>query len=286
MSDILIIFAYQILDKIKNMIFYFSGTGNTRWAAEQISEAVGEELFFIPDMIKQGKYEFQLSEDERVGVCFPVHGWRPPFIVRDFVRRLKINKSSDTCPFVFAFATCGDDVGLTFKYIKEDFAEAGLSLDSSFSMIMPESYIFPVIDMIDKPEKAEEKKQQGKKSILEIIDHIKNEDRGQMMINNSHWPVTNSKLLGGFFLKYWVTDKKFRVDTDKCIHCGLCEKVCPVDNIEMQNRGDISGDADNMQPSWKHNGLCTTCFACYHHCPAHAIDFGSRTKGKRQYYFK
>ena len=31
------------------MIFYFSGTGNTLWAAQQLAEATGEELLYIPD---------------------------------------------------------------------------------------------------------------------------------------------------------------------------------------------------------------------------------------------
>ena len=37
------------------MIFYFSGTGNTRWAAQILADATGEELRYIPDEL--GKTE-------------------------------------------------------------------------------------------------------------------------------------------------------------------------------------------------------------------------------------
>ena len=101
-------------------------------------------------------------------------------------------------------------------------------------------------------------------------------EEAEKNINKSRWPRTNSIMLGGFFLKHWVTDCKFTVDTTACIRCGKCQQVCPVGNIDC--------GAGNP-PEWQHNGLCTTCFSCYHHCPVHAIDFAGRTRGKRQYYF-
>ena len=73
------------------MIFYFSGTGNTRGVAKQIAEAIGEELLYIPDLIRQGHYEFSLKEGERIGFCFPTHGWQPPHIVRNFIKQIEFN---------------------------------------------------------------------------------------------------------------------------------------------------------------------------------------------------
>ena len=40
------------LARYLDMILYFSGTGNTRWVARQIAEAIDEELLFIPDLIR------------------------------------------------------------------------------------------------------------------------------------------------------------------------------------------------------------------------------------------
>ena len=74
------------------MIFYFTGTGNTKWVAKQISEAIGEELFYIPDLIRKGQYQFELKQNETIGFCFPTHGWQPPRIVRDFITKLSFSK--------------------------------------------------------------------------------------------------------------------------------------------------------------------------------------------------
>ena len=38
-------------------------------------------------------------------------------------------------------------------------------------------------------------------------------------------------------------------------------------------------------PEWQHNGRCTCCLSCYHHCPRHAINYGSITRRRGQYYF-
>ena len=100
------------------MIFYFSGTGNTKWLASRLANATGERLVSISQAIITGEYDYQLGDDERIGICFPVHGWRPPFIVRDFVKHLNLGGYQDQ--FCYAFATCGDDVGLAFDYLRED----------------------------------------------------------------------------------------------------------------------------------------------------------------------
>ena len=48
------------------MIFYFSGTGNSKWIANQLSKEQKEELVFIPDALNNGTFEFCLREDEKM----------------------------------------------------------------------------------------------------------------------------------------------------------------------------------------------------------------------------
>ena len=255
------------------MIFYFSGTGNTKWAAEYVSSLTNEKLIFIPDVL-EGDCHFNVEVDERIGFCFPVHGWRPPFIVRDFIRRLRIDDAAGH--YCYALATCGDDVGLTFEYLNKDLVEIGLQTDSVFSFIMPESYVgFPFMN-VDKKEKRDAKKEKGVKELNLLAQDIVVRKKGLCIINKSHWPIINSKVIGSFFVEKMVKDTPFRVEENRCVKCGICADICPVDNI----KGGLG-----FEPEWLHNGLCTTCFACYHHCPHHAIEFGNRTKNKGQYYF-
>ena len=235
------------------MIFYFTGTGNTGFVASRLAEETGERLVSIASAVVKEEYDYQLAADERIGFCFPIHGWRPPFIVRDFVKRLHLDGYNGQ--FCYAFATCGDDVGLAFDYLRDDLQQVGVNLDSVYSVIMPETYNFPFIDQIDTPETAQRKIADARKRLAAMIPGIVSRTRGEKNINKSRWPRTNSIMLGGFFLKHWVTDCKFTVDTTACIRCGKCQHVCPVGNIDC--------GAGNP-PEWQHNGLCTTCFSCYH----------------------
>ncbi|KAA4360945.1 4Fe-4S ferredoxin, partial [Bacteroides ovatus] len=49
------------------MIFYFSGTGNSKWIANQLSKEQKEELVFIPDALKNEALEFSLQAGEKIG---------------------------------------------------------------------------------------------------------------------------------------------------------------------------------------------------------------------------
>ena len=58
--------------------------------------------------------------------------------------------------------------------------------------------------------------------------------------------------------KIKLKDKDFYA-SDKCIGCGKCEKLCPLNNIKMVDK----------KPTWNHN--CTHCMACIGNCPVEAI---------------
>jgi flavodoxin len=102
------------------MIFYFSGTGNTKWVAQQLAEATGETLCYIPDELKAGVLSYQLKSGERLGFCFPTHGWQPPRIVRDFIRRSAFTWDGSQMPYVFAVTTCGDNMGHAMRILNKE----------------------------------------------------------------------------------------------------------------------------------------------------------------------
>ena len=106
-----------------------------------------------------------------------------------------------------------------------------------------------------------------------IIHIIQERRRGIEELDKGSTPRLYSYVIGEYFNRKMVTDKKFTVDADKCIGCGKCQKVCPVDNIK------------GTPPMWLHNGQCTSCLACYHYCPEHAINYGRITRKRDQYYF-
>ena len=250
------------------MIFYFSGTGNTRFVAEQIAAGIDEELVFIPDAIRDKKYEYSIAEGETVGFCFPTHGWQPPRIVREFIRKLRINAE-----YCWAVTTCGDNMGETMTILDKELATIGLKTSAVFSVIMPESYVCLPFMYTDTEEKEREKIAAAKALLPHIIKCIREKHEGVEELEKGDTPRLYSYVIGEYFNKRMVNDKKFTVDSDVCIKCGKCQKVCPVDNIT------------GTPPEWNHNGRCTSCLACYHYCPVHAINFGKITRKREQYFF-
>ena len=253
------------------MIFYFSGTGNTRWVAGEIAKAIGEELLYIPDLIRQGQYTFTPREGERLGFCFPTHGWQPPRIVRDFIRRLCITKADDA--YCWALTTCGDNMGEAMTILNKELATIGLKAETTFSVIMPESYVCLPFMKTDPEDKERWKIENAGRQLHHIVSIIKDCKKGIEELEKGATPRLYSYVIGGYFNKKMVTDKKFTVDADVCIQCGKCAKVCPVDNIT------------GTPPRWLHSGKCTSCLACYHYCPVHAINNGGITRKRDQYYF-
>jgi ferredoxin/flavodoxin len=253
------------------MIFYFSGTGNTRWAAQQLATATRERLLFIPDELNT-PCEYTLDEDERIGFCFPVHGWQPPHIVREFIRRMSITGAAGH--YAYTLCTCGDSAGLAVTMLAKKLSTKGISLQSSQSLVMPESYVCLPFMYTDKPEREREKIEKARQALDAFIKVVGQRQTGFSELTLGLTPWTFIHVIGAYFNRFMISDKKFTVDSDTCIHCGRCAKECPVGDIVFEET-----------PSWKHDNSCTCCLSCYHHCPVHAINYGRITRQRGQYYF-
>lgn len=272
------------------MIFFFSCTGNSRWVAELVAKQTDDRLMDMTVLLK-GECRFRLAEDESVGFIFPIHGWRVPKLVLEFMDRLVLEPHDAGClkrHSSFCLVTAGDSIGEAMERFSArlKLVQAGtmLSLEMVGSVIMPESYVgLPGMD-VDKPKKEQQKIATAAERILAFCEvlHIRKQNQPAMDFEKTFLvkgpiPKFFSNIVGGFFERYLITDRYFKVDEAKCVHCGICKRVCPVENVQ-------SGCDEATR--WLHNGRCLTCFACYHHCPKRAIEYGRRTRTKGQYYFK
>ena len=291
------------------MIFYFSGTGNTKWAASKLASVTHEDLISIAPYMRADDSShtlaepFILKENERLGFVFPVHGWRVPKLVREFIGKMKVQRaesdaagsqtlsdisgnstSARSLPFAYCVCTAGDSIGLTIENLNQTISQnpslqaLGITkVSSSYSLIMPESYVgLPFMD-VDPKEKEIWKKSKSAQKLAVICEEIFDRKEGVSRLVKGPIPWFFTKVVGGFFENVLITDKRFHVEKDKCVKCGICANVCPV--------GDIKG-GHGEYPEWLHHKDCLTCFTCYHHCPHHAIEFGKQTQKKGQYYFK
>ncbi len=247
---------------MKNIIFYYTGTGNSLWAAKKIAEGLpGTEI--IP--MKSIAENTLPHETDITGMVFPVYIWGVPSPVLDFIRKIRNLKTG----YFFAVATNGGQVSNALVQLKKELASEGISLSSGFGLTMPSNYIpfggpgsRETLDAIFR--KAEEK-------IKLVTESVK----GKELRSPEKGPLWHRLLFSMFYRMSFshvnVMDKKFSADS-RCTGCGICVKVCPAANIST----------DNGKPVWLHK--CEQCFACLQWCPEKAIQYGEKTAGVDRYH--
>lgn len=251
------------------MIFYFSGTGNSKWIAEQLSGLLHEKLVFIPQAMRDSAMDYHVSGDERVGFVFPVYSWGPPPIVLRFIERLTL-RSDKKNPYLYFVCSCGDDIGLTKQVFRDAIAAKGWSCVAGFSVSMPNNYVLlPGFD-VDSKEVEARKLKEAVPWAAEIGRLI--EKRVTVFLyEEGRFPFIKTKIINPLFTKWGISAEKFHA-TDACVACKRCEKACPMNNVVMAG----------WKPVWGTN--CTSCLACYHVCPQQAVHYGKATKKKGRYF--
>jgi NAD-dependent dihydropyrimidine dehydrogenase PreA subunit len=241
------------------MIYYFSGTGNSKWVAEELARLTCDTAVSIADIVRSGGHA-EVPEGQPVGLVFPVYAWLPPEIVSSFVSELSADKDA----YRWAVCTCGDDAGRALEKLSKKF-----SLTSAWSLRMPNNYIR---SFDTDPEDTVREKIRGAKQRLKQIAQDILERKKVWDIQSGRLAGLKSALIGPAFNKFARDDKPFYSELS-CTGYGLCESLCPADNIRLEGG----------RPIWL--GHCLQCLACIHRCPERAIEYGKETKGKGRYYF-
>ena len=245
-------------------ILYFTGTGNSKYAAERIAEITGAELVDLRPPIKAGA--LYAVGDESAVVCTPVYAWRTPRILEDWLRQADFSAVKR----VWYVLTCGDSIGSADKYNARLSRALGCEHMGTAKIIMPENYIA----MFNAPFEEE-----AKQIVAEAEESI--DAAGRCIAAGKVLPPANelfsakvsSLVVNSVFYGLFIKDKAFRTEED-CIGCGKCAELCPQNNIEM-----IDG-----RPVWQ--GNCTHCMACICYCPTEAIEYGRSSRGRFRYSFE
>lgn len=241
------------------MIYYFSGTGNSKYVANKLGELMKDEVREIPCC--------EIDKDcESLGIVFPVYAWGLPKVIDEFIGSLRGVKAK----YVWTVMTCGDDMGFADKVMRRGLVKNGLKLDAAFSVQMPNTYVcLPGFD-IDSDDVARKKVEDTDKKLHLIAEKVGKKET-TTDVHRGVMPFTKTYILRPLFNSTLVTDKYFKTNAD-CNKCGKCAKECPLKNIVLTDKAH--------SPEWK--GLCTGCLRCYHQCPQHALHFGSMTNNKGQ----
>ena len=118
------------------MVFYFTGTGNSRYIAEIISKRLDDDIVSLNEKIKQNDYS-EIHSDRPIVFVFPIYAWQMPHIVRDFIKKVKFSGTKK----VYFIATCGAESGNAVHFIKNLCYEKHLHFMGIMTIKMPENYI-------------------------------------------------------------------------------------------------------------------------------------------------
>jgi len=243
------------------MVLYFSGTGNSAFAARRIAAQLDDTVMDLQEKIRSRDHATLQSERCWVIVA-PTYAWQMPYVLRDWLEATELRG----CREIYFVLTCGSSIAAAGAYARTLCQRKGLNYMGCARIVMPENYVamFPV------PGEAAAKR--IVRSALPAIDAVRAAVAAVEPLPEKFSAA--ERFLSGpvnhYFYRLFVKDKKFTV-SDKCTGCGACERGCPLRNITLH-----AG-----KPVW--NGNCTHCMACICRCPAKAVEYGAASRGKPRY---
>lgn len=241
------------------MVFYFSGTGNSKHVALCLAQATGESCISITDCMNNGEFSFSLNENERVGIVSPVYFWGLPDIVVRFVGRLEISGLKHN--FIYHVVTFGTTTGEAHYMMQKLLKGRGVWLDAKYNVKMVDVWT-PLFDVSDR-KKCLRKTEKAERQIQKTVQRAVDRQAGNFdFLRFPHW------LAHWYYLTYehQRNTKHFHVLREKCIDCKKCACQCPEHAI----------DCSRGYPVWTKE-KCTLCLKCLHHCPGFAIQYGKKT---------
>lgn len=220
------------------MVFYFTGTGNSLYAASRLDE----NSVSIPQVMKQKDLKF---EADSIGIVAPVYGHEVPAMVKDFLKKAEFHTD-----YFYMVLTYGNRHGGAAELAKSLCDDCGIKVSYINVLLMADNWL-PGFDMDEQ--KRLDKNVDGQLAVIlsdinsrkRMISEVTEEDRAahrQFLQNMSQMPPDAWQHL-------------LHV-TEDCTGCGICGKVCPSGSIHLKN-----GKAERVP------GNCQTCLACIHACP-------------------
>lgn len=246
-------------------IFYFTGTGASLAVAKRVAKG-------LPDATVRSITSYDdnvsITLSGTVGFVFPNYYASIPKPVREFIQRVNFAAVS----YCFAILNAGGNPGLGIKHLSELIREKGGDLHYSGFLQQGSNYIVaPYYTAMNfQGEKLRKNLIKNNTFIEKMVEDIRKEERNKPTVSSIGFGVT--QLMYGLRLK----DNRLNLAKDfstseACTGCGICKKVCPVQNIELR-----AG-----RPYWK--ASCEDCCACIQLCNNEAITLHGKSLDKERF---
>lgn len=230
-------------------IFYFSGTGNTFLVMQKIKKVLEEKGVDV-DTWKIEETDPNRSRDGRtIGLMFPVAVHTTYPFVWNFIKNLPDSTGED----VFMVSTLAGSNSRVEKAVGKKLKKKGYNLLASTEITMPSNFFIDINEEVSNEKLMSE----GLSEAEEYAEKLVN---GEESWNTSFRWSDFVSALSKTKTMWWLLRKiyRFRVDENGCNRCGLCERLCPIDNIRIEEHAEF-------------NGNCEKCMRCISFCPNDAI---------------
>ncbi|MDE6911437.1 MAG: EFR1 family ferrodoxin [Lachnospiraceae bacterium] len=232
---------------------YFSGTGNTKFCVDRFLKEYDRSNNSFS--IENDETLEQIKIDNEIVIGYPVQYSNIPKILRDYiVHNRHIWKEKN----IFIIATMGifsgDGAGILARLLKK----YGATIVGGLHLRMPDS----ICDERVLKRSFEENKRIIMKAEEKICKSVHDMKNGKPPQEGLGIVYHLAGLFGQRLYFFWKTQTytdKIKINSQKCIGCGLCEKLCPMRNLAVKNGSAVSGDK------------CTMCYRCISKCPKQAI---------------
>ena len=260
---------------MKILVLYFSGTGNTKFIAKKFENRLSKKDYFVDCVSVENMSPEKVEIYDLLIFGFPVYGYDMPVFLKEYVGNITIPSSKG----VILFSTIGYNGGNSLTRAAKLFQDKGFLVIGSREFLMPgnDGLIISKKNsknarrVLDKDYGNSKAIESSVKGIVKKIDELSNgnieEKDVRLPKKRILYCIITPIMRFVFFLFEKIFTKKFRAD-ESCIDCGLCEEICPADNISIEN-GEV-----------KFKDNCYFCLRCINQCPAEAIQITRYTKGK------
>ena len=249
------------------MIFYFSATGNSKYAAERIAAATDDHLIFLRDAVRSRSYRYDVSREQRIGFVVPTYFYGLPSILTFFLEKLQLVGYRDQ--YVYLLLTCGGSTGNAGGQMVKLLKRKGITLSAQFGVRMVDNYV-PLGQLADK-ETADQKLDLAELHIDDACRAIRAKGIGDY----NRFRGVAAEVFTAVAYPFYVHGRSTRpfVVTDACISCGLCQEICPCGAITLSDG----------KPAWT-KSKCVQCLGCLHRCPTRAIHWKKADENRGRYY--
>ena len=207
------------------MICYFSGSGNSAFAAQRIGRLTGMEVLDLFERIRDQDYS-PLQASQPWVIVTPTYAWRIPRIVSEWLEKTPLTGNSK----IYFVMTCGGSIGNAGAYLEKLCERKKMDYLGCFPIVMPENYI--AMFSTPAPEEAEKQLAAAYPVIEQAAQSIK---KGECFpeLPRTIKDKLNSGIVNDLFYPMFVHAKKFTA-TEACVSCGQCVQECPLKNIKLE----------------------------------------------------